>query len=317
MTANNHTATHLIHFALRSVLGKHVEQKGSLVTPDRLRFDFSHFGKMSKEELLKVEEMVNLMVRENIIRKITNGVSMEKAQSMGAMALFGEKYGDQVRVVEFGKSIELCGGTHVEATGSIGIVKIVSEGAIAAGIRRIEAVTASKAEEYINEKLKSLDEIALLLKGTGSIKESVEKLLTENNSLKKSIEKFQIQSATSLMKEMLGKALKINTIRFASGEIETDSFDVLKKIAFQMRNSLESTVFVVGSKAGGKASILVIVSDNLVKERNINAVAIIKEIATEINGDGGGQPFLATAGGKNPDGIQRAIAKATEFLKKS
>ena len=317
MTANNHTATHLIHFALRSVLGKHVEQKGSLVTADRLRFDFSHFGKMSKEELSKVEEMVNLMVRENHIRKITNGVSIEKAQSMGAMALFGEKYGDLVRVVEFGKSIELCGGTHVEATGSIGIVKIVSEGAIAAGIRRIEAVTASKAEEYINEKLKSADDIAVLLKSTGSIKESVEKLLTENNSLKKSIEKFQIQSATTFMKEMLDNAIKINTIRFVSGQIETDSFDVLKKIAFQMRNSLESTVFVIGSKAGGKAGILVIVSDNLVKERNIDAVTIIKEIAAEINGDGGGQPFLAIAGGKNPDGIQRAIAKATEFLKKS
>jgi alanyl-tRNA synthetase len=317
MTANNHTATHLIHFALRSVLGKHVEQKGSLVTPDRLRFDFSHFGKLSKEELSKVEEMVNQMVRENYTRKITNGVSMEKAQSMGAMALFGEKYGDLVRVIEFGKSIELCGGTHVEATGSIGIVKIVSEGAIAAGIRRIEAITASKAEEYINEKLKSVDDIAGLLKSTGSIKESVEKLLKENNSLKKSIEKFQIQSATFMVKEMLDKAIKINNLRFVSGQIETDSFDILKKIAFQMRNSLESTVFVLGSKAGAKAGILVIVSDNLVKERNIDAVTIIKEIAAEINGDGGGQPFLATAGGKNPEGIQRAIAKAADFLKKS
>ncbi len=317
MTANNHTATHLIHFALRSVLGKHVEQKGSLVTPDRLRFDFSHFGKMSKEELSKVEEMVNLMVRENHIRKITNGVSMEQAQTMGAMALFGEKYGDKVRVVEFGKSIELCGGTHVEATGSIGIVKIVSEGAIASGIRRIEAVTASKAEEYINEKLKSVDEIVVLLKSTGSIKESVQKLLTENNLLKKSIEKFEIQSATSLMKEMLDKSIKINTIRFVSGQIETDSFDVLKKIAFQMRSSLESTVFVVGSKAGGKAGILVIVSDDLVKGKNINAVTLIKEIAGEIQGDGGGQPFLAIAGGKNPNGIQPAIEKAAELLKKS
>ena len=317
MTANNHTATHLIHFALRSVLGKHVEQKGSLVTADRLRFDFSHFSKMSKEELSKVEELVNRMVRENHIRKITNGVSMEKAQSMGAMALFGEKYGDIVRVVEFGKSIELCGGTHVEATGSIGIVKIVSEGAIAAGIRRIEAVTASKAEEYINEKLKTVDELTTLLKSTGSVTESVEKLIAENSSLKKSVEKFQAQSATIMLKELADKAIKINDIRFVSGQIETGSADILKNIAYQMRTSSENTVLVIGSESGGKASILVMVSDDLVKERNISAVAIIKEISGEINGGGGGQPFLATAGGKNPEGIQRALAKAAEFLKKS
>ena len=243
MTANNHTATHLIHFALRSVLGNHVEQKGSLVTPDRLRFDFSHFSKMRKEELSKVEEQVNQMVRDNYISKITDGVSMEKAKSMGAMALFGEKYGDQVRVVEFGKSIELCGGTHVEATGSIGIVKIVSEGAIAAGIRRIEAVTASKAEEYINERLKTLDEIATTLKSTGSITESVEKLLAENNSLKKSVEKFQIQ-ATTMHERRLDKAIKINNIRFVSGQIETDSALIfLRMIAYPDQDILRKYCF--------------------------------------------------------------------------
>jgi alanyl-tRNA synthetase len=317
MTANNHTATHLIHFALRFVLGKHVEQKGSLVTADRLRFDFSHFSKMTKEELSMVEGLVNRMVRENHISKITNGVSMDKAQSMGAMALFGEKYGDIVRVVEFGKSIEFCGGTHVEATGSIGIVKIVSEGAIAAGIRRIEAVTASKAEEYINEKLKIVDELTTLLKSTGSVTESVEKLIAENSSLKKGVEKFQAQSATIVLKELADKAIKINDIRFVSGQIESGPADILKNIAYQMRTSSENTVLVIGSESGGKASILVMVSDDLVKEKNINAVAIIKEISGEINGGGGGQPFLATAGGKNPEGIQRALAKAAEFLKKS
>jgi Alanyl-tRNA synthetase len=317
MTANNHTATHLIHFALRSVLGKHVEQKGSLVTPDRLRFDFSHFSKMSKEELTRVEELVNQMVRENHKGKITEGVSMESAKSMGAMALFGEKYGDHVRVVEFGKSIELCGGTHVEATGSIGIVKIVSEGAVAAGIRRIEAVTAAKAEEYINDRLKTVDEIATLLKSTGSITSSVEKLIAENNSLKKSVEKFQVQSSTLRLKELVDKAVKINNITFVSGQIETDSADIMKNIAYQLRTSSNNTVMVIGSENAGKANILVAVSDDLVNGRNISAVEIIREISGEINGGGGGQPFLATAGGKNPEGIQRAIKKAAEFLKKS
>jgi len=317
MTTNNHTATHLIHFALRSVLGKHVEQKGSLVTPDRLRFDFSHFSKMSKEELSKVEEEVNKMVRANYISKISENVSLKKAKSMGAMALFGEKYGDHVRVVEFGESVELCGGTHVEATGSIGFVKIISEGAIAAGVRRIEAVTASKAEEYINDRLKTVDEIATLLRSSGSITESVEKLLAENNALKKSVEKFHYQSATLRLKELVDKAVKINNIKFVSGQIETDSDDVLKNIAFQLRTSSDNMVMVIGSENGGKANLLVTVSDDLVKGRNISAVAIIREISGEINGGGGGQPFLATAGGKNPEGIQRAIQKASEFLKKS
>jgi alanyl-tRNA synthetase len=317
MTANNHTATHLIHFALRFVLGKHVEQKGSLVTPDHLRFDFSHFSKLSKEELSKVEELVNRMVRENHTAKITTGVSMESAHSMGAIALFGEKYGDTVRVVEFGNSVELCGGTHVGATGSIGIVKIVSESGIAAGIRRIEAVTASKADEYINTKLSSVEEIANLLKSTGNITDSVQKLIAENSSLKKTIEKFQAQSASGMLKDLLEKAVIINNIRFVSGQLETDSPDILKNIAYQIRSSSDNTVLVIGSETSGKANILVMVSDNLVKERNINAVTIIREIADEINGGGGGQPFLATAGGKNPAGILRALAKAADLLQKS
>jgi alanyl-tRNA synthetase len=316
MTANNHTATHLIHFALRSVLGEHVEQKGSLVTPDRLRFDFNHFNKLSKEELLKVEELVNRMVRENLSSRVTNGVSMEKARSMGALALFGEKYGNTVRVVEFGKSVELCGGTHVDATGTIGIVKIVSEGAIAAGVRRIEAVTASKAEEYINERLNKVDEISSLLKSTGSITESVEKLISENLSLKKTIEKFQTQAAAIMVKSLSEKAVIINNIRFISGQLETDSPDVLKIVANQIRNSSDNTVLVIGSATGSKANILVMVSDILVKERNINAATIIKQIAGEIDGGGGGQPFLATAGGKNPAGISRALAKAADLLQK-
>jgi alanyl-tRNA synthetase len=316
MTANNHTATHLIHFALRSVLGQHVEQKGSLVTPDRLRFDFSHFAKLSKEELSKVEEQVNRMVRENHTGKIAV-VSMDKAKSMGAMALFGEKYGDQVRVVRFGNSIELCGGTHVQATGNIGIVKIVSEGAIAAGIRRIEAVTASKAEEYINEKLKINDEIASILDSKASISESVEKLVAENKSLRKSVEKFQVQAITTMVNEIIERGVKINRVNFVSGVIDSDSPEVLKNVAYQIRTSSVNTVMVIGSKNAGKANILVTVTDDLVREKNISAINIIKEISGEINGGGGGQPFLATAGGKNPNGITNAIAKAAEFIQKS
>jgi alanyl-tRNA synthetase len=315
MTANNHSATHLLHYALRSVLGNHVEQKGSLVTPDRLRFDFSHYARMTRDEIIKVEEIANRMVRADYPGKITENVSMKKAKAMGAMALFGEKYGENVRVVQFGNSIELCGGTHVTSTGSIGIIKIISEGGIASGIRRIEAVTAEKADEYINEKLIASEEVATLLKSTGSIKDSVEKLIAENSSLRKTIEKYQAQSARDTIKELEEKSIDIKGIKFISGKIETDSADTLKAIAFELRSISENVVAVIGSAIGGKANVVVMVSDKLVEEKNINAVDIIKEISAAINGGGGGQPFLASAGGKNPDGINNAIAKAEEYLK--
>jgi alanyl-tRNA synthetase len=316
MTANNHTATHLLHFALRQVLGKHVEQKGSLVTPEKLRFDFSHFSKLTREELAKIEEIANAMIRGNYQSTILNGVSMEKAVEMGAMALFGEKYGDSVRVVRFGESVELCGGTHVDSTGRIGLIKIVSEGAIAAGIRRIEALTASEAETYINEKLNTLDEIASVVKSPVNLKESIEKLVTENGSLKKTIEKFQKQSVSAALNDLAEKAEIINNIRFVAGKIESCSSDILKSSAFQLRNSSENTVFIFGTEEDGKAGLMVLVSDNLVKDKNMSAVSIIREISGEINGGGGGQPFLATAGGKNPAGIPKAIAKAAALLMK-
>jgi len=316
MTANNHTATHLIHFALRSVLGKHVEQKGSLVTPDRLRFDFSHFTKLTKEELKKVEEIANRMVRESSDIKVSEGVSMKEALDMGAMALFGEKYGETVRVVRFGESVELCGGTHVGNTGSIGIIKIISEGGIAAGIRRIEAVTAAKAEEYINEKIESANEVASLLKSTGNIKESVEKLIAENALLKKNIEKSETQAASVIIREIEEKAVLIKGIRFISGKISVGSAETLRNIAFQVRSSSDNTVLVLGAEINEKANILVMVSDILVKDKNLDAAAIIKEIAGEINGGGGGQPFLASAGGKNPSGIQSALKKAEEYIRR-
>ena len=317
MTANNHTATHLLHNALRTILGKHVEQKGSLVTSDRLRFDFSHFSKPTREELSAIEELVNRMVRENHTQKITSGIPISMAQSMGAIALFGEKYGETVRVVEFGSSVELCGGTHVKSTGTIGLVKIVSEGAIAAGIRRIEAVTASKAEEYINAKLHQIDEIAALLKSTGNVMESVERLVSENSILKKSVERYQAQSAAMMAKELEDGAVIINNIRFISGKIQADTAEVLKNIAYQLKNSSDNTVLVIGSESGDKANLLVMVGDKLVKERKLSAVSIIKEIAGEINGGGGGHPLLATAGGKNPAGILKALSKAEALIQNS
>jgi len=316
MTANNHTATHLIHFALRKVIGIHVEQKGSLVTPEKLRFDFSHFSKMTKEELMKVEEISNKMVRENHQSHIIEGISPQEAQKMGAIALFGEKYGDKVRVVEFGKSIELCGGTHVHSTGNIGLIKIISEGAIASGIRRIEAVTAGKAEEFINSRLNSYDEIAAMLKSTASVTGNVEKLISENASLRKTIEKLQTQSAVSIRKSLEEKAITVGTMRIITGMVEVDSAEMLKTIAHQIRNSGIDTVLIIGCEIMEKANLLVMVSDNLIKTKKLNAVSIIKEISSEINGGGGGQPFLATAGGKNPTGIPAALNKASRLLGK-
>jgi alanyl-tRNA synthetase len=316
MTANNHTATHLIHFALRSVLGTHVEQKGSLVTPEKLRFDFSHFSKMTREEITKVERIVNKMVRQNFKLNVYDGITLEKAQEMRAMALFGEKYGETVRVVEFGESVELCGGTHVSYTGNIGLVKIISEGAIASGIRRIEAITASKAEEYVSNKLSEADEVAALLKSTGNITANVEKLISENTSLKKTIEKLQTQSAATIRKGLEEKAINFGDFRLMTGIIETDSSEMLKIIANQIRNSCDDVVLVIGCEISNKANLLVMVSDRLVNEKKINAVSIIQEISAEIGGSGGGQPFLATAGGKDPAGLKNAISKADNYIRR-
>ena len=316
MTANNHSATHLIHFALRAVLGTHVEQKGSLVTPERLRFDFSHFSKMTKDELIKVQETANRLVRENHKLNVIEGITPEEAKKMGAMALFGEKYGNKVRVVEFGKSIELCGGTHVRATGNIGFIKIVSEGAIASGIRRIEAVTAFKAEEFINNKLNSFDEIASLLKSAGNVTENVEKLIAENSSLRKIIEKLQSHSAVTMKNALEEKAIDLGVFRLITGQVEVDSAEMLKTIAHQIRNTGIDTVMIIGCEISGKANLLVMVSDNLVNTKKINAASLIKEISPEIDGGGGGQSFLATAGGKNPAGIPAALSKAAELLRR-
>jgi alanyl-tRNA synthetase len=270
---------------------------------------------MTQEEIFNVEKLVNQYIRQNITSTVYSDVSYNEARKMGAIALFGEKYGDTVRVVKFGESMELCGGTHVNNTGSIGIFKIISESAISAGVRRIEALTGEKAEEYISSRIAEADEIAGMLRSTGNIADNVRKLIAENTSLKKSNEKMQAQLASLQRKNLEEKAVLINGIRFIKGIVETESPDFLKTIAHQLRNQYDDAVFAAGASAYNKAHLLVMVSDRLVKERNISAVEIIRAASGAIKGEGGGQPFLATAGGKKVSGLQEALNLVEKWLK--
>ncbi|MCJ7820968.1 MAG: alanine--tRNA ligase [Bacteroidales bacterium] len=314
-TANNHTATHLLHHALRKVLGMHVEQKGSLVTPVKLRFDFSHFTQVTAAELSAVELMVNEMIMQNIPSEVLPETPVQQALNMGAMALFGEKYGETVRVVRFGDSVELCGGTHVENTGIIGLFKITYEGAVAAGVRRIEAITSREAFNWVNEKLKSLDEISSMLKSTGDPAVNVSKMVNENATLKHTIEKMQAAAAVAARNELLEKAEVFNGCTIITGEVENADAEALKNIAHQLRQTQPHSAVILGSEADGRVALLVGLSDELIKTSGLNAVEIIKATAPEINGGGGGQPFLATAGGKKPAGLKNALAKAVAMVK--
>ena len=315
LTENNHTATHLLHAALRKVLGTHVEQKGSLVNDEYLRFDFSHFSKMTEEEIKKIETIVNQKIRENIQRDIKL-MPIEEAKKSGAMALFGEKYGDTVRVVTFDKnySIELCGGTHVPATGRIGFFKITSESAVAAGIRRIEAVTSDKAEEYINRQFELVEEIKVALKGAKDVTKAIQSLQEENKSLKEQVDKLLREKARSVKADLMNKIQKLNGINFIAEKIELNSAEAIKDISFELRNQVENLILILGAEVNGKPNLSVAISDNLVKEKNLNAGNIVREIAKEINGGGGGQAFYATAGGTNPSGILKALEKGKQFV---
>ncbi|HEY4798027.1 MAG TPA: DHHA1 domain-containing protein, partial [Bacteroidia bacterium] len=315
LTMNNHTATHLLHAALREILGKHVEQKGSLVNDEHLRFDFSHFSKVTDEELQKIEARVNEKVRENISSDIKT-MSLDAAKKSGAMALFGEKYGEEVRVVTFDKnfSIELCGGTHVNSTGQIGYFKITSESAVAAGIRRIEAVTSMKAEEYIDRQIGTLNQIKELLKHPKDLAKSIEQLQEQNAELLKQAESMLREKAKSTKLELMRKIQNENGINFLAEKIELNSSEAIKDLAFQMKSETENLFLVLGAYVNGKPSLTVMLSDNLVKDKKLHAGTIVKELAKEINGGGGGQPFYATAGGSNPDGLSKAIEGAKKFL---
>ncbi|HEX8517344.1 MAG TPA: alanine--tRNA ligase [Bacteroidia bacterium] len=315
LTENNHSATHLLHAALRQVLGTHVEQKGSLVNDEYLRFDFSHFSKVTDEEIAEIESVVNRKIRENISADIKE-MAIDDAKKLGAMALFGEKYGDKVRVVTFDKnySIELCGGTHVPATGQIGLFKISSESAVAAGIRRIEAITSVKAEQFFNQQSTTLQELRMLLKNPKDVLKSVQGLMEENSALQKQIDQMLREKAKGLKSELLNKKQSINGINFIAERIELDSADAIKDLSFELRSQVDNLFMVLGAEVKGKPSLSLIISDNLVKEKNMNAGTIIRELGKEIQGGGGGQPFYATAGGTNSQGIAKALEKAKTFL---
>ena len=315
LTENNHSTTHLMHAALRSVLGTHVEQKGSLVNEDYLRFDFSHFSKVTDEEIAQIETIVNQKIRENIASDIKE-MPIDEARKTGAMALFGEKYGDTVRVVTFDKnySIELCGGTHVAATGQIGVFKIISEGAVAAGIRRIEAITSVKAEAFFNEQSHLINEVKVLLKNSKDVVKSVQGLMEENTALQKQIEQMLREKAKGLKAELLNKKQSIGGINFIAERIELDSADAIKDLSFELRSQIDNLFMVLGAEVKGKPTLSVIISDNLVKEKNMNASTIVRELGKEIQGGGGGQAFYATAGGTNIQGIAAALEKAKSFI---
>jgi len=312
-TANNHSATHLVHAALKAVLGDHVEQKGSLVTDKSLRFDFSHFSKVTDEELKEVEQLVNTEIRSNHLLEEFRNMPLEKAKEAGAMMLFGEKYGDVVRMIQFGDSKELCGGIHVKSTSQIGNFKIISEGSVAAGIRRIEAITSAAADDYINGQLSLLDEVSVLLKNPKSIQKAIEDLIAQNAGMQKEIEASKKEKALGLKDDLLKAVEVINGVNFISTKVALDAGSV-KDIAYQIKGQLESFFLIIGSYDGPKALLTIMISDDLVASKGLHAGNIIRELAKEIGGGGGGQPFFATAGGKNADGIESAIEKAKTIL---
>jgi alanyl-tRNA synthetase len=315
LTEDNHSATHLLHAALKQVLGKHVNQKGSLVNADYLRFDFSHFAKVTDEELAQIEVIVNQKIRQNIKLKEQRNVPYQDAIESGVTALFGEKYGDFVRMITFDDhfSKELCGGTHVKATGQIGSFKIISESAVAAGVRRIEAITADKAEQYFLDQRKELGHLKALLNGSKDLSASVQALLDENAKLKKEIEKSTLERVNTLKHEIVHHVRGIHGINLIAKHIDLQSADAVKNLAFSLKDMIDNLFLVFTTEIDGKPGITVMLSDHLVK-KGLNASNIVRELGKEIQGGGGGQPFYATAGGKNPEGLKVVLEKAESFI---
>jgi len=315
-TENNHSATHLLHAALKQVLGNHVNQKGSLVNADHLRFDFSHFSKVSDLEISEIEKIVNSKIRENIFLKEERSVPYHDAINSGVTALFGEKYGDFVRVITFDDhfSKELCGGTHVKASGKIGYFKIISESAVAAGVRRIEAITGEVAEQYMSDQSHQISGLKEVLRNPKDLRKAVESLIDENNRLKKEIDKNILERTAGLKHELAKLAEEVNGINFIAQKVELPNLDAVKNLAYSLKDILNNLFLVLASDVDGKPSLTVMISENLIKERNLNAGNIVRELAKEIQGGGGGQAFFATAGGKDSSGIENALIKARAFI---
>ncbi|NLX65207.1 MAG: alanine--tRNA ligase [Bacteroidales bacterium] len=313
-TECNHTATHLMHEALREVLGTHVEQKGSYVSPDLLRFDFSHFGKMTPEEIREVERGVTAKIRSNYPIEEHRHVAIEEAKSQGAMALFGEKYGDDVRTVRFGSSIELCGGTHISSTGRIGTFRIVSESAISAGIRRIEAVTAKVCEEYLYGKEDLLVEIRSVFNNVPDVIQGARRLLAENEEKERELREYVKEKIVQLKQRIIEKKQNIHGITLFKVMMPMGAMDVVKDVAYQLKGEFpEKMMFVAGTIINGKPNLTVMLTDDLVAG-GLHAGNMVREAAKLIGGGGGGQPYFATAGGKNPDGLIAAVELIVQKL---
>jgi alanyl-tRNA synthetase len=312
----HHSVTHLMHAALRKVLGTHVAQKGSLVNEEHLRFDFSHFAKMTDEEIATVEKTVNEKIRENI-PVVIKTMSKDEALALGAMALFGEKYGDTVRVVimDANYSIELCGGTHVGSTGELGIFKIKNEGAVAAGVRRIEALCGQASQKMINDTFVEMNAIRAILKHPADIQKSLENLLAENNALSKRIESLEARQLVGIRNELMQKDEIINNVSFIGQMIEVPNADALKKLCFDLKHHLHDHLVVLCANIGGKANIAISISDTVAAAKNLDAGKIIKEIVSPlIKGGGGGQKTLATAGGQDVSGFAELIRRVKELI---
>ncbi len=314
-TSSNHTATHLLHEALREVLGTHVEQRGSFVSPEVLRFDFSHFQKLTPEEIKQVEHLANKKVREAIARDERRNVPIAQARDMGAMALFGEKYGDEVRVIRYGSSVELCGGTHVDNTGNIGMIKILSESSIAAGIRRIEAITGAQVEKAVEKMQATLQEIGSMFNNTPNLVQALRKSIDENAELKHEVEEYFAERVDNLSKELLAKAEKTTSAHKIVEMTGLRIPDVVKNVAFSVRAKSPADTIFIGATVdpAGKPLLTVMITEDLVKE-GLNASAIVREAAKLIQGGGGGQPGFAQAGGKNRDGIVEAFEKMKQLV---